>query len=101
MGSCPDELLDWAKTLARTLAEQSPADTFTVTKAQLHRDTIERIDRYRDDENMLAQRLWVEHAGSMAGSNATWTPRRARQARRSLAADGPRRRRGRSAAPSR
>lgn len=56
------ELFDRAKTVARALAEQSPADTFTVTKAQLHRDAIERIDRYRDDENMLAQRLWVEHA---------------------------------------
>lgn len=52
----------WKEIVARTLAEQSPADTFTVTKAQLHRDTIERIDRYRDDENLLAQRLWVEHA---------------------------------------
>jgi enoyl-CoA hydratase len=57
-----DELLARAKTAARTLAEQSPADTFTVTKAQLHRDALERIDRYRDDENLLAQRLWVEHA---------------------------------------
>lgn len=57
-----DELLDRAKTAARTLAEQSPADTFAVTKAQLHRDALERIDRYRDDENLLAQRLWVEHA---------------------------------------
>jgi enoyl-CoA hydratase len=57
-----DELLDRAKIVARTLAEQSPADTFTVTKAQLHSDALERIDRYRDDENMLAQRLWVEHA---------------------------------------
>jgi enoyl-CoA hydratase len=57
-----DELLERAKTTARALAEQSPADTFTVTKAQLHRDAIERIDRYRDEENLLAQRLWVEHA---------------------------------------
>jgi enoyl-CoA hydratase len=57
-----DEVLDRAKTVARTLAEQLPANTFTVTKAQLHRDAIERIDRFRDDENMLAQRLWVEHA---------------------------------------
>jgi enoyl-CoA hydratase len=57
-----DELFERAKTAARTLAEQSPADTFTVTKAQLHRDAIERIDRYRDEENLLAQRLWVEHA---------------------------------------
>ena len=57
-----DELLDRAKTVARIFAEQSPADTFTVTKAQLHRDALERIDRYRDEENMLAQRLWVEHA---------------------------------------
>ena len=57
-----DELLDRAKIVARTLAEQSPADAFTLTKAQLHRDTLERIDRYRDDENVLAQPLWVEHA---------------------------------------
>lgn len=57
-----DELLDRAKTAACTLAEQTPPDTFTVTKAQLHRDALERIDRYRDEENMLAQRLWVEHA---------------------------------------
>jgi enoyl-CoA hydratase len=57
-----DELLDRAKAVARTLAEQSPADTFTLTKAQLHREATERIDRYRDEENMLAQRLWVEHA---------------------------------------
>lgn len=56
------ELLDRAKAVARTLAEQAPADTFTVTKAQLHRDALERIDRYREDENALAQRLWVEHA---------------------------------------
>jgi enoyl-CoA hydratase len=59
-----DELLERAKTVARTLAERSPANTFTLTKAQLHREAIERIDRYRDEENMLAQRLWVEHAVS-------------------------------------
>jgi enoyl-CoA hydratase len=57
-----EELVDRAKTVARALAEQAPADTFTLTKAQLHREAIERIDRYRDEENMLAQRLWVEHA---------------------------------------
>jgi enoyl-CoA hydratase len=65
-----DELFDRAKAVARTVAEQSPADTFTLTKEQLHREAIERIDRYREEENMLAQRLWVEHAvidGWMAG----------------------------------
>jgi enoyl-CoA hydratase len=65
-----DELLDRAKTVARTLAQQSPADAFTATKAQLHRDALERIDRYRDDENLVAQRLWVEHA-----VNDSWVKR--------------------------
>jgi enoyl-CoA hydratase len=57
-----EELVDRAKAVARALAERSPADTFTLTKAQLNREAIERIDRYRDKKNMLAQRLWVEHA---------------------------------------
>jgi enoyl-CoA hydratase len=56
------QLLEQAVAKARQLAEQSPRDTFTVTKAQLHRDAIDRIERYRDDEDRLGQRLWVEHA---------------------------------------
>ncbi|MHA6792464.1 enoyl-CoA hydratase/isomerase family protein [Pseudonocardia bannensis] len=57
----PTELLDRAVDEATRMAEEVPADTFNVTKSQLHRDTVERIDRYSRDEDLIAQRLWVEH----------------------------------------
>jgi enoyl-CoA hydratase len=56
-----DDLLSHAVAEATRMADEAPADTFNVTKGQLHRDAVERIDRYRRDEDMLAQRLWVEH----------------------------------------
>lgn len=56
-----DELLSRAVADATRLAEEIPSDTFNVTKGQLHRDAVERIDRYSRDEDLIAQRLWVEH----------------------------------------
>ncbi|WP_214368105.1 enoyl-CoA hydratase/isomerase family protein [Pseudonocardia sp. H11422] len=57
----PGKLLDRAVEEAKRMAEEIPADTFNVAKAQLHRDAVERIDRYSRDEDLMAQRLWVEH----------------------------------------
>ncbi|MEK6439990.1 enoyl-CoA hydratase/isomerase family protein [Pseudonocardia sp. T1-2H] len=56
-----DELRSRALAAAVRMADEAPRDTFNVTKGQLHRDAVERIDRYRRDEDLLAQRLWVEH----------------------------------------
>jgi enoyl-CoA hydratase len=53
----PDELLARAVQRARSLADDVPADTFAVTKAQLHRDAMERIARFADEDETTAQ-LW-------------------------------------------
>ena len=55
----PDELLDHAVSAATLLATQIPADTFALTKAQLRRETVERIARYRVDEDPQVAELWA------------------------------------------
>jgi enoyl-CoA hydratase len=57
----PEQVLDRALAEATRMADRFPADTFNVTKGQLHRATMERIDRFRRDEDVLAQRLWIGH----------------------------------------
>jgi enoyl-CoA hydratase len=54
----PDTLLDRAVAAATDLATTIPADTFALTKAQLRRETVERIARYRVDEDDPVARLW-------------------------------------------
>jgi enoyl-CoA hydratase len=54
----PDTLLDRAVATAAELASAIPADTFALTKAQLRRETVERIARYRLDEDDPVARLW-------------------------------------------
>jgi enoyl-CoA hydratase len=54
----PDTLLDRAVATAAELASAIPADTFALTKAQLRRETVERIARYRVDEDDPVARLW-------------------------------------------
>ncbi|MFC4950412.1 enoyl-CoA hydratase/isomerase family protein [Pseudonocardia sp. GCM10023141] len=52
-----DELLPRAVAVAAALATDIPADTFAVTKAQLRRDAVERIDRYVDEDESIAE-IW-------------------------------------------
>ena len=47
-----------AKTAGRLVFS---ADTFALTKAQLRRDTVERIARYRVDEDPEVARVWAAH----------------------------------------
>ncbi|HXV93471.1 MAG TPA: enoyl-CoA hydratase/isomerase family protein [Pseudonocardia sp.] len=58
----PGELLPRAVAAARAMATDVPPDTFAVTKAQLRRETRERIAR-RADEEETATRLWIRRAG--------------------------------------
>ncbi len=55
------ELLARAVAAARALAADIPPDTFAATKAQLRRDARERIDRYADEDEPVAQ-LWNRRA---------------------------------------
>lgn len=57
----PGELLERAVAAATELATASPPDTFALTKAQLRRDTVERIARYRVDEDPEVARVWAAH----------------------------------------
>lgn len=52
-----DDLLTRAVAAARSLAGSVPADTFAVTKAQLRRDSLERIQRWSDEDPAVAS-LW-------------------------------------------
>lgn len=52
----PADLLDRSIAVAAGLAASAPADTFAVTKAQLHRDPLDRTARFDDDEQ--ARELW-------------------------------------------
>lgn len=56
-----DELPARARAVAQELASAVPADTFAVTKAQLRRETTERMARYADDD-VRAEQVWVERA---------------------------------------
>jgi enoyl-CoA hydratase len=53
-----DELLDRAVAAARRLAEDIPPDTFAVTKTQLRREHVQRMDAYTDEEGPVAA-LWA------------------------------------------
>jgi enoyl-CoA hydratase len=57
-----DELLDRALAEARALAADVPPDTFAMTKAQLRRDHVERMDRCADEAAGVAD-LWVRRVG--------------------------------------
>jgi enoyl-CoA hydratase len=65
----PDALVDRAVEVATGLATSVPADTFAHTKAQLRRATVERIARYRVDEDPRALDIWKTRTedGWMAG----------------------------------
>lgn len=56
-----DELPARARAVAQELASAVPADTFAVTKAQLRRETTERMARYADDD-VRAEQVWVQRA---------------------------------------
>jgi enoyl-CoA hydratase len=72
-----EELLDRAVAAARALAADVPPDTFAMTKAQLRRDHVERMDRYADEAEGVA-RLWARRVadGWTADYLATATGRR-------------------------
>jgi enoyl-CoA hydratase len=57
----PEELLPRALAEARRMADAVPADTFAVTKTQLRRDAVERMDRYTDEEAAVEE-LWTRRA---------------------------------------
>jgi enoyl-CoA hydratase len=59
----PGELLAQAVATARAMAADIPPDTFAVTKAQLHRDALERTARYAGDEDRDLHALWNARAG--------------------------------------
>lgn len=69
-----EDLLERSVAVANRLATAYPADTFIATKAQLRRKTVERIDRYRVDEDPRTLELW--HARREDG----WTARYLEQA---------------------
>lgn len=52
-------LVDRAVALAADLATAIPPDTFALTKTQLRRDAIDRITRYRDDEESRVAEVWA------------------------------------------
>lgn len=56
-----DGLLAAGVDRARALAASIPADTFAVTKAQLRRDAVERMDRYADEADAVME-LWIRRA---------------------------------------
>jgi enoyl-CoA hydratase len=53
-----DELLDRAVAAARRLATDIPPDTFALTKRQLRREHVERMDAYADERAPVAA-LWA------------------------------------------
>jgi len=56
----PESLLDAATARARALATRIPADTYRLTKAQLHAPVHERLARDRPTMDPLTLRLWCE-----------------------------------------
>lgn len=54
-----EHLLPRAVELATELATDIPADAFALTKAQLRRETVERMNRYRVDEDAAAAQVWA------------------------------------------
>jgi enoyl-CoA hydratase len=56
-----EELPARARAVAHELVSAAPADTFAATKTQLRRETVERMDRYADDDERVEQ-VWVGRA---------------------------------------
>jgi enoyl-CoA hydratase len=71
-----DGLIERAVEVANRLATAFPPDTFATTKAQLRRETVERIDRYRVDEDPRVLEIWNRRATD------GWTARYLEQATR-------------------
>ncbi|MGQ0482560.1 MAG: enoyl-CoA hydratase/isomerase family protein [Pseudonocardia sp.] len=55
----PDHLAERAIEVATELATGFPADAFALTKKQLRRETVERMTRYRADEDPAVSEIWV------------------------------------------
>lgn len=72
----PDALVARAVAVAGRLATAIPPDSFTITKQQLRRDTVERIERFRVDEDPRILDLWNTRAAD------GWTARYLEQATR-------------------
>jgi enoyl-CoA hydratase len=63
----PDDLMTRALTVARELSEYIPAHTFRINKAQLRRETNNRIARYRAVDNPETLEVWSQpEAGEWA-----------------------------------
>jgi enoyl-CoA hydratase len=58
----PDHLLERAVELATEMAESIPADTFALTKRQLRRATVERMNAYRVDEDADVAAIWTRRS---------------------------------------
>ena len=58
----PEQLVSQSIAVATRLATAIPADSFTLTKSQLRRETVERIQKYRADEDPRALDLWNTRA---------------------------------------
>ncbi len=56
-----ENLLPAAVERARAMAISVPADTFALTKAQLRRDAVVRMDRYADEADAVME-LWIRRA---------------------------------------
>jgi enoyl-CoA hydratase len=56
----PAELGSRAAALAAGMARDIPPDTFATTKRQLRRAALERVDRYADEDEPVAE-LWKRH----------------------------------------
>jgi enoyl-CoA hydratase len=70
----PDGLVARAVAVATRLSSAIPADTFTATKRQLRREAVERMARYRADEDPETLALWNVRASD------GWTARYLEQA---------------------
>jgi enoyl-CoA hydratase len=72
----PAELAVRAAATAAGMAREVPPDTFAVTKGQLRRGALERVERYGDEDGPVAE-LWKRHIadGRVAGYLASVTGR--------------------------
>lgn len=57
-----EDLLTVAVARARALAEEIPADTFALTKAQLRHDAVDRMQRHADEGDQVEE-LWALRSG--------------------------------------
>jgi enoyl-CoA hydratase/carnithine racemase len=74
----PGELVDRAVARAAQLAAEIPPDTFALTKSALRRDAVDRIARYREDEDAQVAEVWArrQHDGWTARYLAAATGKR-------------------------